>query len=116
KVREKVVHPKTDAEIVKKGRKVRAEQIQELQAAGVKWVPVETSEVEGACAVADVVDPATGEVLLESAAPLTPETLDILAQKKIATVELVFPEHSDVGTILLETLQKDSVKGQSEAM
>src|SRR5262247_2719784 len=43
KVRQAVTHPKSGEEILKKGRKVRPEQLEELRKAKVEWIPVEAA-------------------------------------------------------------------------
>ena len=116
KVRAAVTHPKSGEEIVKKGRRVRPEQIAELQKAGIAWIPVDAAEMEGAWAATDVVDASTGEVLVEAGRPAGPETWEGLGARGIAEFEVVFPDREDVGGILLETLQKDSVRGQNDAL
>jgi len=116
KVRAAVTHPKTGAELLRKGRRVRTEQIAELAAAGIHWVKVEDEEVAGAYTVADVADPDTGEVLVEAARPLEEDSLGRLLARGVETLELIFPETDDVGTTILETLAKDTVRTQNEAL
>ena len=53
--------------------------------------------LEGAFAAADVVDPATGEVILEANEALTPRVISMAQEKKIDRVEVFFPERDDVG-------------------
>ena len=116
KIRLSVAHPKTGDEILKKGRRVRAEQIEELRKAKIEWVPIESTEMEGACTIRDLADPATGEVIVEVGKPLTGEVLERLAAAGVDTMDVCFPESEDVGDILLETLAKDTVKTQNEAL
>src|SRR5512138_2945901 len=58
-----VTHPKSGEELVKKGRKIRSEQVEALASAGIEWIPVEATELDGAHLIGDAVDQATGEVL-----------------------------------------------------
>ncbi len=116
KVRASVVHPKTGDEILRKNRRIRSEQIAELRAAGIEWVPVDDEELVGAHALSDVVDPQTGEVLVEAAAPLNDAALVNLGTGGIEGFEVIFPDKEDVGTTLLETLSRDTVKSQNEAL
>ncbi|MBZ5639037.1 MAG: DNA-directed RNA polymerase subunit beta [Acidobacteriia bacterium] len=116
KARASVSHPKSGEEILKKGRRIRAEQVDALAKAGIEWVAVDEAELEGAHAIQDLVDPATGEVMAESGRPIVPETLEALAGQAGSDFEVVFPDREDVGTILVETLAKDSVKSQNEAL
>src|SRR5262245_18550435 len=97
KIRQSVTHPKSSDEILKKGRKVRPEQLDELRKAKVDWIPVEAGEMEGAATIRDLADPATGEVLVEVGSPLTAEALDKLHAAKVETFDVCFPETEDVG-------------------
>ncbi len=107
---------KAGEELVKKGRMIKPSQIKELEKAKIKWVPVGNAEMEGAFSVGDIVDPDTGEVLLESAHPLTEEVLLDLIARGINEFETVFPDREDVGDTLLETMAKDPVKSQHDAL
>ncbi len=108
--------PTSGAEIVKKNRRIRQPQLAELKKARVKWIAVGAAELAGACAVDDAVDPKTGEVLLESAAALTPELLANLEARGVKELAVVFPETEEIGSALIETLRKDTVHGQGEAL
>jgi len=116
KVRQAVTHPKSGEEILKKGRRVKAEQLDELRKAKIEWIPIETSEMEGAHTIRDLADPATGEVLVEVGKPLTEEAFERLLGAGVDTFDVCFPDKEDVGGVLLETLGKDAVKTQNEAL
>jgi DNA-directed RNA polymerase subunit beta len=117
RARAAVTHPKKKSEdLLKKGRRIKAQQVEDLQAAGVEWVPVSAAEVQGAFTVSDIVDEETGEVLLEAANPLTDETLADLVARGIKTFEVVFPEREEVSDTLIATLAKDTVKNQHDAL
>jgi DNA-directed RNA polymerase subunit beta len=76
KVRQPVAHPKSGDEILKKGRRVKADQLDDLRKAKIEWIPIEASEIDGAHTIRDLADPATGEVLVEVGKPLTDEGLE----------------------------------------
>ncbi len=114
--RSTVADPSTGEEIARKGRPIGGDQIERLRAAGVEWIPVEAGELQGAHAAADVADPSTGELLVEAGKPLTEEVLARLEELGIREFEVLWPELEDVGTVLLETLQKDAIKSQNDAL
>ena len=114
KLRASVMH--RGKELVKKARRIREEHVESLSRAGIEWVGVSAAEVVGAYSVADVVDEDTGEVLVEAARPLEAERLQELAARGITEFEVVFPEREDVGTTMIETLAKDTVRTQNEAL
>jgi DNA-directed RNA polymerase subunit beta len=103
-------------ELVKKGRRIREEQLEALTKARLTWVPISAAEVAGAFSVADVIDEETGEVLVEAAQPLEPEKIEELVGRGIHEFELIFPEREDVGATLIETLGKDTVRTQNDAL
>jgi DNA-directed RNA polymerase subunit beta len=103
-------------ELIKKGRKIRAEHVEELRKGRIQWVPVGAGDMLGAVTVNDIADQDTGEVLVEAAHPLTEEVLNDLVERGVKTFEVVFPERADVGETLIETLAKDPVKDQQEAL
>ena len=116
KVRGSVVHPKSGEELLKRNRRIKQEHLEELIEAGIEWVPVASAEAAGAVTVSDVVDEETGEVLVESACHLNEEALADLQAAGINTFVAVFPDREEVGDTLIETLGKDVVKGQQEAL
>ena len=66
--------------IVKEGRKITKASIKQMETAGVKEIPVSLEDIIGRVSAHDVVDPKTGEVLLECNQELTTELLDRLAR------------------------------------
>jgi len=114
KVRETV--SKKSKELIKKNRRIRQEHLDAFNDAGVEWIPVPAAEVEGAFSVGDSVDMETGEVLHEAAKPLTQDDIAILLERGITQFEAVFPDREDVGETLIETLGKDTVRDQQEAL
>ena len=116
KVKAAVVHPRSGDEIVKKHRRVRAEQLAEIKKAGVDWVVVDDEEMQGAYSILDLADPETGEVLLEAGKPLDLSTFEKLAARGVKNFEVFFPEKESVGTTLVDTLAKDTVRSQNEAL
>ena len=57
---------------ISEGKKITKSHIEGLRKAGVKDIAITDEAIEGAFAAADIVDPATGEVLLEANEELTP--------------------------------------------
>ena len=110
------VKTKSGKELIKKGRRIRNEQVELLEGSKIQWVVVTAAELGGAVSVTDLVDEETGEVLIEAGRPLTPETLENLVARDVSQLELVFPEREDVGSTLIETLEKDTVKTQNDAL
>ncbi len=107
---------KSGEEIVHAGRKVTPAILREIQKARVTEIEVEPGDLEGAFTAADVVDTNTGEVLLEANQEVTADKLSKLMEAGVAELHLFFPERDDVGTVISQTLRRDSVKSPQEAL
>ncbi len=73
-------------------------------------------ELEGAYTATDVVDPETGEVILEANEPLEPRFLVQAQEKNVELIEVFFPEKDEVGPVLSQTLKKDPIRTHEEAL
>ncbi len=107
--------PGTDI-VVKKDKKLTRNAIEGLTQAGVETVAIAESELEGAFTVMDIVDPETGEVILESNQEITPRIVLMAQEKKVENIEVFFPETDEVGPVLSTTLKKDATRTHEEAL
>ncbi len=107
---------KSGEEIAHSGRKVTPAILREIQKAKISEVEVDLADMEGAYTAADIVDTASGEVLLEANSELTADKLSKVMDAGIAEVHVFFPERDDVGTVISATLRRDSVKTPQEAL
>ena len=98
------------------GKKINASAIAALKKAGVESVDVADAELEGAFAASDVVDPSTGEVILEANEPLEPRVISMAQEKNVDKIEIFFPEKDEVGNVLSATLKKDPIHTHEEAL
>src|SRR5207237_2195877 len=98
------------------GKKINASAIATLKKAGVEAVEVADAELEGAFAASDVVDPSTGEVILEANEPLEPRVISLAQEKNVDRIDIFFPERDDVGSIIGQTLKKDPIHTHEEAL
>ena len=64
----------------------------------------------------DVVDPDTGEVILEVNEEITPEKLERLRKAKITEVTYFLIPHRDEADVMRNTLRKDNTKTEEEAL
>ncbi len=102
--------------VVKAGKKLTRESVEGLKRAGVETVEIADAELEGAFTVADIVDPSTGEVILEANEEITPRIISMAQEKEIESIEIFFPEQDEVGPVLSATLKKDPVQTHEEAL
>jgi DNA-directed RNA polymerase subunit beta len=119
----KTVHGPKDAsgrreEILHAGKKITAAVFQQMQKAEVEEIEVTDADLEGAFAVADIVDPRTGEVVLEANEALNPRALSVIldAESQVGSFEVFFPERDEIGPMMSATIKKDSIKSPEEAL
>ncbi len=82
----------------------------------MRSVEIADAELEGAFAAADVVDPSTGEVILEANEELTPRVISMAQEKNVDKLEIFFPERDEIGPVLSSTLKKDPIHTHEEAL
>jgi DNA-directed RNA polymerase subunit beta len=98
------------------GKKINANALAALKKANVPSVEIADAELEGAFAASDVVDPETGEVILEANEPLEPRVLSMAQEKNVDKIEIFFPEKDETGNVLSATLKKDPIHTHEEAL
>ena len=98
------------------GKKISKSAVEALQKAGVEWIEVAEAEIEGAYAAADVVDPSTGEVILEANEEVIPRKVSEAQEKQVEEIEVFWPERDDIGNVLSTTLRKDPIRTHEEAL
>src|SRR5450759_544570 len=101
---------------VQQGKKITKNAIEALKKANVEAVEISDAELEGAFAAADVVDPSTGEVILEANEALEPRVISMAQEKNVDRIEIFFPERDEVGSIIGQTLKKDPIHTHEEAL
>ncbi len=101
---------------VQSGKKITKNAVEALKRANVEAVEISDAELEGAFAAADVVDPSTGEVILEANEPLEPRVISMAQEKNVDRIDIFFPEKDEVGPIIGATLKKDPIHTHEEAL
>src|SRR6266487_818688 len=110
------IKSKSGEEIAHSGRKLNAAILKEIQKAKVSEIEVDVSDLEGSWAAGDIVDTTTGEVMLEANTELTADKVAKILESGVVEMNLFFPERDDVGTVISQTLKRDSVKTPQEAL
>jgi DNA-directed RNA polymerase subunit beta len=111
-----IIHPLTGEVIVRKNRKINKRIIKQLQEAEITSLPARPEDIEGYYLAQEVVDPETGEVLVESNEELTREKLNLIMQKKLPALDLLFIDGVNVSSSLRDTLLIDKVAHSEEAI
>jgi DNA-directed RNA polymerase subunit beta len=102
--------------VIHAGKKITNAAIAALRKAGIEAIEISDAELEGAYAAADIVDPATGEVILEANEEVTPRVISMAQEKNVDRLEVFFPERDEVGAIVSQTLKKDTIRTHEEAL
>jgi len=110
------IKSKSGDEVAHSGRKISAATLKEIQKAKISEIEVDVSDLEGAWAASDIVDTTTGEVLLEANTEITADKVSKILESGVIELSVFFPERDDVGTVISQTLRRDSVVSPSEAL
>ncbi|MBW2520657.1 MAG: DNA-directed RNA polymerase subunit beta [Deltaproteobacteria bacterium] len=106
----------TDGEvIVKANRKFTKAAIRKIEEKQLEYVEIPTEEVLGKISSTDVVDEATGEVVLECNEEITVAKFEELKERGIFQLKVLFIDNHYVGSYLRETLLQDKVASTEEA-
>ena len=101
---------------IQSGKKITNSAIAALRKANVEAIEISDAELEGAFAASDIVNPATGEVILEANEEITPRVISMAQENSIDRIEVFFPENDDVGPIISATLKKDPIHTHEESL
>ena len=102
--------------IVKKNTKFTRAAIRKLKEAKLERLPAEPEELVGKVAAHDVVDPETGEVIVECNEEITDSKLERLRDAKIESFRILFIDGLNVGSYLRDTLLADKVKTMEDSI
>ena len=102
--------------IVKRNTKFTRAAVRKLRDAKLDRLPAELEELVGKVAAEDVVDPETGEVLIECNEELSEAKIEKLREAKIEGFKVLFIDGLNVGSYLRNTLLADKVKTTEDAI
>src|SRR6202166_2899610 len=110
------VKSKSGDEVAHSGRKITAATLKEIQKAKISEIEIDMTDLGGAWAAGDIVDTTSGEVLLEANSEITADKVSKIMESGVVEMSVFFPERDDVGTVISQTLRRDSVTSPSEAL
>ena len=110
------IKTKSGEVIVKKNRKFTRGAIKKLEAAKMKTLPVDADELFTKVSAYDVVDEATGEVILECNEEVSQDKIDELLKRNIKEFKVLFIDNLNVGPFLRETLMMDKIENPEQAI
>src|SRR5690606_972156 len=107
---------KKGAKLVAAGKKVTKSAFSQHLKAEVEKVEIGIDDLKGAYSVADVIDPESGEILIEANKEITGAIVNNFIEAGIETFDVFFPERDEIGTTLSVTLAKDTVNNTNDAL
>ncbi|HTS82814.1 MAG TPA: DNA-directed RNA polymerase subunit beta [Myxococcaceae bacterium] len=110
------IKTKSGEVIVKKNRKFTRGAIKKLEAAKMRTLPIDADELFTKVSAYDVVDEATGEVILECNEEVSQEKVDELLKRGIKEFKVLFIDNLNVGPYLRETLMLDKIDTPEQAI
>jgi len=102
--------------IVKEGRKITKAAIKQMEAAGIKDIPITLEEIIGRVVAHDLADSKTGEILVECNQEITTDRLERLRERGINAAEVLFLDDQHIGPSLRNTLLLDNITSPEEAI
>ncbi len=102
--------------IVEEGRRITARHIKQFEKAGISQLEVPRDYIIGRALAKDIIDEATGEVLVACNTELTEELLTLLVEKNVKSIDTLFTNDIDCGPFISDTLRSDTTTSQLEAL
>jgi len=103
-------------DVVKTGKKVTKAALSELRSMKVARIEISTADLEGAFALADVVNEETGEVVVESNGEIAAGKLQQLIEEGVTGFQVFFPKNDQIGEVIAATLRKDAISKPVDAL
>ena len=111
-----LVDKKAKETIVKEGAKLTRTTLKKLKTVGIKDMPISKADLVGRAVFNDIVDPGTGEVLMERNQELTEAILEKIAAAAIDGFQLLYIDNIQVLPVIRDTLAMEKVGSPEEGM
>src|SRR5690554_2572502 len=102
--------------IVEEGRRITARHIKQLEKAGINELEVPTEYLYGRVLAKDMVDKASGEVLVECNTELSEEVVKTILDAGVKEIETLYTNDLDCGPFMSDTLRIDPTRSPLEAL
>ncbi|MDA8339590.1 MAG: DNA-directed RNA polymerase subunit beta [Nitrospiraceae bacterium] len=116
RTRHNIVSPDNKEIIVKEGSKITKMALKKMEAAGIREIPITRTEIIGRVTLKDIVDPTTGEIILDGNKEITEEVFHKILSLKIDTLHMLFIDNVNYLPSFRETLLTDKVATQEDAL
>ncbi len=111
-----LVDKKAKETVVKEGAKLTRTTLKKLKTVGIKDLPISKADLVGRAVFNDIVDPGTGEVLMERNQELTEAILEKIAAAAITGFQLLYIDNIQVLPVIRDTLAMEKVGSPEEGM
>ncbi|MDI6802014.1 MAG: DNA-directed RNA polymerase subunit beta [Thermodesulfovibrionales bacterium] len=111
-----IVSPDNKEMIAKEGSKITKLALKKMEAAGIKEILISKSEIIGKITLKDIIDPATGEIILDGNKEISEELFYKILSLKIDRLHLLFIDNVNYLPSFRETLLTDKVSSQEDAL
>ena len=105
-------------ELLHAGKKVTQAVFAEMQKLEIEEIEITEADLEGAFSASEIVDPRSGEVVLETNDALGEKVYKTVLdpEAQVGTFDVFFPERDEIGPMISNTVKKDSIKTTDEAL
>jgi DNA-directed RNA polymerase subunit beta len=109
-------HPDSNDVITKEGRKINRKAARTMEEAGLTEIPIAMDEIIERVPATDVIDPKSGEVLVEVNGTITAEIFDVLRENGVNELSLLYLDDINRGPSLRNTSVLDKIENCDEAI
>jgi DNA-directed RNA polymerase subunit beta len=102
--------------IVREGSRLTKALITRVRAAGVKDIPLSSTELVGRAVLTELVDPASKEKILDKNHKLTTATIEKILASQVESFKVIYLDTAMATPVILDTLEMERTGSKEEAM
>jgi len=116
KASQNIYHPRSKELIAKEGSKITKVILKKIESAGITEIPILKEELIGRVTLRDIIDPETGEIIVEGNEEITVDAVGKILNLKSVTLQLLFIDGIHYLSSIRDTLLIDKVEGADQAL
>jgi len=101
--------------LLAKGKRINSKHIRDIEAVGIKYIPVPDDYLLGRFLAENIIDSETGEVIANANDELTEDVLTSLRAADITNIQVLYTNDLDQGSYISQTLHCDDTSDQMAA-